>query len=244
MSTYDKVGIMQPYLFPYLGYFQLIQATDKWVVFDDIQFSKKSWVNRNRILHPEESKEWQFFTLPLSKYSLGTNINELRINSKIKWKEQFFGKLTHYKNKAPFYNETIAFLQATLSFETESVSDFIAHCLNETCNYLSIPYSPIIFSSMSMSKNNIYDSGDWALQISKYLGASEYINPVAGEKIFNVNKFNDHKIKLTLLTSDLKNYSQKRKDFCSSLSIIDIMMWNNLADIKHMLSLYSLRQVK
>ena len=150
MSNTYKLGIMQPYLFPYLGYFQLIQATDKWVVFDKIQFSKKSWVNRNRILHPEQEKEWQFFTVPLNKFSLGININDLTINEKLNWKDQFFGKLTHYKNKAPFYNETIEFLQQTLSINTDNVSELIAHTLRETCNYLSIPYTPILFSYMAM----------------------------------------------------------------------------------------------
>jgi hypothetical protein len=182
--------------------------------------------------------------VPLNKFSLGTNINELMINSTINWKAQFFGKLSYYKNKAPFYHETIEFLKDTLSIETGSLSELIAHTLSETCNYLSIPYNPILFSSMSMSESNINDPGDWALQISNYLGAFEYINPIAGQKIFDVNKFNDKKIKLTFLTSDLKSYPQKRNDFCSSLSIIDVMMWNDITDIKHMLSQYSLSQVE
>ena len=95
-----KLGIMQPYLFPYVGYFQLMNAVDRWIAFDEIQFIDKGWINRNRILHPDPVKQWQFLTVPLSKRGQFDKICNISIKEELDWRSQIFGKLTMYK-KSP-----------------------------------------------------------------------------------------------------------------------------------------------
>ena len=113
-----RLAIMQPYTFPYIGYFQLINYADKWVVFDDTQYISKGWINRNRILHPESQKEWQYFTVPVKKHSRECRINHVEINDNTDWRTELLGKLTAYKRKAPYYRETKEFVENCISFRS------------------------------------------------------------------------------------------------------------------------------
>lgn len=235
---------MQPYFFPYLGYLQLIQHTDKWIVFDSIQFSSKSWVNRNRILHPEQSKDWQYVTIPLKKHSNLSQINEIDINNNITWQKQILGKLTHYKKIAPFYNQTIEIVKESILPSHTKLNNVLVNSLVNTCDYLEIDFQYSLFSEMNFDDSIITSPGDWALNIAKAHHASEYVNPPSGFKIFNEEAFIKNNIQLSFLTSDLPTYSQSRSPFSVGLSIIDIMMWNSPHDIKLMLNKYRINSYK
>ena len=97
-----KLGIMQPYFFPYLGYFRLLNSVDRWIAFDEVQFIDKGWINRNRILHTNKSKEWQYITLPLYNKSRFDKISEISIDMQQNWRANILGKLTLYQKIAPF----------------------------------------------------------------------------------------------------------------------------------------------
>ena len=127
-----KIGIMQPYAFPYLGYFQLINYVDKWVIFDDIQYISKGWINRNRILHPDLKKEWQYFTVPIKKHSRESRIKDIEINEELEWRDAFLGKLTSYKKKAPFYKETVEFIGDCVNIESSSLVKWLVNTLKST----------------------------------------------------------------------------------------------------------------
>jgi len=184
-----KLAIMQPYTFPYLGYFQLINYVDKWVIFDDTQYISKGWINRNRILHPDEKKEWQYFTVPIKKHHLESKIKDVEINDDLKWRDEFLGKLTSYKKKAPFYAETREFIGDCISFNCSTISEWAEFTLKSTCNYLSIPFDYLIFSKMKINTDNIEHAGQWALEIADAMDADEYVNPHGGYSIFNENEF-------------------------------------------------------
>lgn len=231
-----KLAIMQPYTFPYIGYFQLIKHTDKWVVFDDTQFISKGWINRNRILHPDAKKQWQYFTVPLKKHSLRCKIKNVDINNNIAWRDELLGKLTSYKKKAPFYTKTIEFIYDCISFKSSSLSEWVIYTLKRTCNYLEIPFNFSIFSEMNINIENIKHAGQWALEIAAAMDASEYINPVSGYNIFNENEFRARNIELQFLKPKLTPYVQRRGHFVPGLSIIDIMMWNDKVSISNMLN--------
>jgi len=235
-----RLGIMQPYLFPYLGYFQLIHDVDKWVVFDEVQYISKGWVNRNRILHPDKEKEWQYITVPVEKHSKKDKINQIRINNSISWQEEILGKLTSYKKKAPYYKETINFVSDCIYRENVYLSDFLTSVLESTCEHIGIPFQYSLFSEMDLNIDNIEHAGQWAVEIADVLGANEYINPEGGYKIFREEEFIERDISLRFLQSKLPQYVQRRGGFVSGLSIIDVMMWNNENEIKEMLKEYSL----
>ena len=229
-----KVGIMQPYFFPYLGYYSLIKNTDKWIVFDAVQFIRHGWIERNRILKPVEG--WQYICVPLEKHSRDTVIRDVKIRNTDNWKEKIINQLEHYKKRAPHYNSVIHFLENTFSFQTDSITLLNTHLLGETCNYLGMPFKYEIFSEMNLQMETVNGPGDWALNISKAIGATAYINPPGGIEIFEKNKFESAGINLQFLKMNLKEYDQKRNIFESGLSIIDVMMFNSPQEINGLLN--------
>ena len=229
---------MQPYLFPYLGYYALIKNTDKWIVFDEVQFIRHGWIERNRILKPNDG--WQYISVPLEKHSRDTLIKDVKIKFSEDWKEKIIRQLDHYKKKAPYYKQVIDFLKNTFLFHTDSISLFNTHLLKESCNYIGISFSYEIYSEMNININPINSAGDWALNISKELGASCYINPPGGIELFEKGKFEKAGIDLKFLKINFEEYKQYKSIFESGLSIIDVMMFNSPEEIRQMLNKFEL----
>ena len=181
---------MQPYFFPYIGYFQLMNAVDHWIVFDDIQFIDKGWINRNRILHPNAAKQWQFITIPLSKRGQFDKICDISIKTDINWKSQILGKLSTYKNfKAPYYDQVLKLVEKIFETNEKNLSKFIVRSLRLICNHLNIKSKIQVQSEMDLNIQKPSHPGQWALNISEKLGASEFINPESGNEIFNEKEF-------------------------------------------------------
>ena len=194
-----KVAIMQPYLFPHIGYFQLINYVDRWVVFDDTQYISKGWVNRNRILHPEINKEWQYFTVPVKKHSRDIRIKDIEVNDDIEWREKVLGKLTSYKKKAPYYAETRDFVGNCISYKCSSLSEWLVYTLKYTCDYLNIEFDYAVFSQMEVDTRNVQHAGQWALEIADTMGAREYVNPPGGCDMFKQEEFDARGVDLLFL---------------------------------------------
>lgn len=224
---------MQPYFLPYLGYYSLIKHTDKWIVFDPVQYIRHGWIERNRILKPGEG--WQYIGVPLVKHNRDTLIKDIKIRVAEDWKNKIFRQLDHYK-KAPFYKETIAILNESFAINTDSITALNTHILNITCKYLQIPFTYSIFSEMNINIEPVTDAGEWALHISKALNASEYINPPGGVELFEEEKFKVAGISLKFLQINLHEYSQRRQVFEPGLSIVDVMMFNSAEAINEMLN--------
>lgn len=235
-----KLAIMQPYLFPYIGYFQLINYADQWVVFDDTQYISKGWINRNRILHPDVKKQWQYFTVPLKKHKLKSKISDIEINNNLKWKDEFLGKLTSYKKKAPFYVETVEFIDDCLNFKCSTLSEWVVEILNNTCKHLGIAFNYSIYSQMEFNTDNVVHAGQWAVEIATAMNADEYVNPPGGYSIFNENEFLSRNMRLRFLKPKITPYVQRRGDFVAGLSIVDVMMWNDVDKIHEMLADYEI----
>lgn len=233
-----KIAVMQPYFFPYIGYFSLISATDKWVIFDDIQYIRHGWVNRNRILHPV--KGWQYIIMPLKKHARDTRICNIDISDTINWHNKLIGQLAHYKKKAPYFKETMLIIGKCFEYNESNLSKSNIYYLQTICEYLEIKFDYTIFSEMKLDLKDINHPGDWALEISTRLGAAEYINPYSGKDLFDTDKFSKRNIKLLLLRMKPYYYSQKREEFIQDLSIIDLMMWNSKEEIKSMFNMYEL----
>ena len=223
---------MQPYFFPYIGYFQLIANTDQFIFFDIVQYNKKSWMNRNRILHPSKPDDFQYISVPIAKHNKGSLIKDVDISHDEKWQNKILGQLTVYKKlKAPFYNEVNQIVREILSKECNTLLDLSIESTRTICDYIGIEFNYEIASRINFDKSSISQPGDWALEISKHKKASEYINPPSGYDIFDENKFLDNNIKLSFLKSSLSPYSQSwRKNFKSGLSVLDLIMFNAIED--------------
>ena len=227
-----KLAIMQPYFFPYIGYFQLMSIVDHWVVFDDIQFIDKGWVNRNRILHPDIKKEWQYITVPLSKRRQFDKICDIEINARVNWRDQIMGKLTSYKRKAPHYNQTVDFLGDCFETSETNLSRFLVTLLKKSADLLEIDTKLTVQSEMGLELGEIEHPGQWALRICEKMNASEYINPYGGAGLFEEQEYEDVGIKIRFHRPLLREYSQRRDGFVPGLSLIDVLMWNSISEIR------------
>lgn len=226
-----KLAIMQPYFFPYIGYFQLMNIVDTWVVFDEIQYIDKGWINRNRILHPDIEKEWQYMTVPVKKRGRLDRICDISINMDETWQDQILGKLTSYKRKAPNYRETLRFVSDCFDSNETNLSKYLTSTLKATAKALQIKTNILVQSEMNLDLGVIKHPGQWALRISEHMNASEYINPHGGTNIFKEDEFKRSGIKLRFIRPQLEKYIQRRGTFVPGLSIIDVMMWNNFDDV-------------
>lgn len=236
-----KIGIMQPYFFPYIGYLSLIKNTDKFILFDIVQFIRHGWIERNRILKPDNG--WQYIDVPLEKHSHDTKITDIKINNSENWKGKILAQLTHYKKKAPFYYKTIDIVKQSLEIETDSIVKLNANALSCVFSYLQLPFNYEIFSEMNLKIEAANAPDEWALNICKALGnIDEYWNPIGGKEFFDKNKYEENNIKLYFQNVNLKPYKQKQNvnDFEPGLSIIDVMMFNSPEEIKEMLNDYEL----
>jgi len=225
-----KLGIMQPYFFPYLGYFDVINCTDRWIVFDTPQYIRHGWVNRNRILHPHQG--WQYIIAPLQKHDLTATIDTIRVMPDAKWRQKILGQVQHYKKRAPFFLKTHQLLEDCLVNEETSLVNLNTSILAKVCSHLNIKFKYELFSGMKLHLGNIEGPGDWALRISEALGASEYVNPPGGAAIFNPAQFDAARVKLTLRELPPLEYCCQGYEFIPQLSIIDLLMWNTPERIK------------
>ena len=230
---------MQPYFFPYLGYFQLIHATDRFILFDDVQYIRRGWINRNRILKPEAGN--QYMTMSIAEHSRDTLIKNIKINDNGEWKLKIIRQLEHYKKKAPFYNQTMQLITECFENEETNITLFNAQCLKAVCDYIGIEHSIEISSNMNFDYSNVNDAGEWALRISEQLGAREYVNPFGGIDLFDRDKFSKSGIKLNFIYPKLLEYNQRRNSFEVGLSIIDIMMNVSVDGIQEHLKMFELK---
>jgi hypothetical protein len=225
-----KLGIMQPYFFPYIGYFDLINRTDEWIVFDTVQYIRHGWVNRNRILHPTNG--WQYIIVPLEKHHRETAIRDIRINSAMDWSGRIVGQLQHYRGRAPFCRETEALVRSAIDPSERSLVRQNVKALCAVCSYLSIPFRYRILSEMNIDLGLVDSPGDWALRICVALGATEYLNPPGGEELFDQEAFSAHGIRLLIQESAEFHYTCAPYEFTPALSILDAIMWNEPASIR------------
>jgi len=217
-----NLGIMQPYFFPYIGYFSLIKATDKWVVFDKVQYIRHGWVNRNRILHPTEG--WQYIIAPLKKHERAARISQVELVDGDQWRKRILGQLEHYRKTAPFFRETFDLVSDCLNSENKSLAKLNVHSLSRICEYLGVVFDYDVFSESNMALGEVDDPGLWALRISQHYRANSYINPAGGKELFDPQAFKKAGIALQFLKPAAVAYDQRRENFVPSLSIIDMLM--------------------
>lgn len=231
-----RLAIMQPYLFPYLGYFQLINSVDIFVVHDDVQHIKGGWINRNKILLNGDE---YLFSLPVKKDSSLLNINK-RYYADDNGKESYkiLRIIQNAYQKAPFFNAVYCLIKEVFSFDDLNISNFNGNQLILICKYLRIE-TPIVFSS-DLKKNNGLKAERRVLNINKVLKSDHYINPIGGIELYNKDLFAENGVKLSFLNPLPRPYCQFKNNFISGLSIIDVMMFNSIPEIVDMLNDYEL----
>ena len=229
-----KVALMQPYFFPYLGYYQLINSVDEFVIFDNAQYVRRSWMNRNRILN--EHKESSFMTVPVSKAPRETKIKDIVIKNHENWQEKIFRKLLIYKN-APYYPQVVEFLNDCFLNRHTNLSELNTILLKKTCRLLNIKTNITILSERLPAIQSANMADEWGIKVSKALNATTYINAIGGRDIYCQQKYQDHGLVIKFIKPNLFSYKQFDRNFVPGLSIIDVMMFNDVNAIKEMLEM-------
>jgi hypothetical protein len=216
---------MQPYFFPYLGHFALIAAVDEWIVFDVTQYTPKTWMNRNRILHPKEG--WQYVTVPLANSSTSIRTHEARVLNLEEAKTNLLGKLSTFRKYAPFHAEVRQLVREAFERATnDSLCALNLSALQVVCEYLGLPFSWRICSELNLAFPDRMGPGDWAPFICQALGATEYVNPVGGRELFDSASFARIGVSLRFAAFDEFTYDPAPYRYEPQLSIIDVLLWN------------------
>ena len=229
---------MQPYLFPYIGYFQLVAAVNKFVIYDDVNFIKGGWINRNNVLINKKSN---LFTVPLNKASSNTLINETKINLKFYniWKVKFLRSLEQSYKKSPYFTEVYNLIENVLEInENDLISELAVNSIKNVSDYLQLDTE---ICKTSENYNNKTKSGqERVLDICGIEKASHYINPIGGIELYSKNTFKENGIALNFIKSKPIIYSQFDNDFSPWLSIIDVLMFNSISEVNVMVNQYEL----
>jgi hypothetical protein len=229
-----KVGIMQPYFLPYIGYFQLIASVDKFVIYDHIKYTKKGWINRNRMLQNGTDK---IFSIPLAKASDRLDIVEREISSEFcrhKLLSQFRGCYL----KAPYFEDVWPLIESIVSFQDENLFRYIQNSIVLICDYLDIDTEIIVSSSVAADHDLL--SQDRVLSICEAMNANTYVNPIGGLDLYSTDEFASKGYELKFINTNTIEYAQFGDDFVPWLSILDILMFNSKSRLKHIINSYVL----
>jgi hypothetical protein len=227
-----KLAIMQPYLFPYIGYFQLLREVDAFVVFDDVNFIKGGWINRNSILVQNKKKR---ITLPLQGGSPNKLINQVLTGGK---NGKFLKTIQQEYSKAPQFSSVFAMIEEIVSNEETNLAHFLYDSLRRLSEYLDL--HPKWYVSSSLKKNNSLRGQSKVIAICEELGATHYINLPGGKTLYDKAIFSKCGLKLSFIQPKPISYTQFGDEFVPNLSIIDVLMFNDLAQCSHMLCEYDL----
>lgn len=226
------LAIMQPYFFPYLGYFQLARSVDTFVLYDDVQFVKRSWINRNFILSREDKER---ITLNVKGGSQNRLINQVGVGEN---KSKILETIRWKYSKAPYFKMAYPVVEEAIALDEPNLAMFLGYGVERICSYLGI--RPAWHWSSDLEKDPSLKGKDKILDICQRLGANHYINLPGGRHLYDRNEFEGQGIKLSFIEPGNLRYEQYGERFVPNLSVIDAMMFNNPEQLAYMLSDYSL----
>ena len=230
-----RLGIMQPYFLPYIGYWQLLNAVDKYIIYDDVNYIKGGWINRNRILINKEAK---YFTIKLNGASPNKLINEVEVSTDKIYKKKMLKTVEESYKKAPFFDRVFPIVEEIIENEEENLAKYLKYSIEKICNYLEIKTELLL--SSELEKDNSLRGKDKVISICKKMGATEYYNAIGGQELYSFEEFKENGIELKFLKTEEIIYKQFNNEFIANLSILDILMFNSKEIIKEFLNNYNL----
>ncbi|MNJ15801.1 WbqC-like protein family protein [compost metagenome] len=225
-----KLAIMQPYFLPYIGYFQLIASVDKFVVYDNIKYTKKGWINRNRML---KSGTDTTFSLALKNDSDSLDIRARALAENFN-REKLLNQFSGAYRKAPYFEQTFPVLEEIVHHDDDNLFRYLHHSIVRLCGHLSINTDIQISSSVPVDHD--LKGADKVMALCNALGASTYINSIGGTELYDRHTFQTSNLTLRFLRSQPFQYRQFDAAFVPWLSIVDVMMFNPLPHINAVIS--------
>jgi hypothetical protein len=228
------LGIMQPYFLPYIGYWQLIRAVDLFVIYDNIEYTKKGWINRNRFL---QNGGVAYFTVPLKKGSDYVHVRERFISDTFD-RRKVLNQIKAAYQKAPLYNTAFPIFSTIIENKNLNLFDFIYFSVMQVCKYLQI--NTKIVKSSDIAIDHKLKADIKVITICKCLQGNEYINPIGGIDLYSKDLFKQNGINLNFIKPNEIRYKQYNNEFIPWLSILDVMMFNSKDEIHRMLDDFKL----
>ena len=225
---------MQPYFFPYLGYWQLLAAVDKYVVYDDVNYIKGGWIARNNILLNGQK---HLITLPLENPSSFKKINEIAITGNMKAREKLVRTIQNAYVKAPYYADVMPWVE-DLILHSATIAELNTQSILKVCDYLGIDTQIIV--SSELNKDNELKGQDKVIHIVKKLGGDAYYNAIGGRELYDKGQFAAEGIQLSFLKAGDISYQQFGNESVAGLSIIDVLMFNSVEEARGLLSRFEL----
>lgn len=227
-----KIGIMQPYFFPYIGYWQLMQAVDTYVIADDLNYIKNGFINKNSILLDNRP-----FKISLQLFGASQNklINEIEVGEN---GAKLLSTIKNAYKKAPYFKDVFPLIEKILLNPEKNLAKFLGFSLQEVAEYMEIDVK-FLYSS-EIDKDNSLKFDERIYDICHRLKGDHYINAIGGQKLYSKEKFAEQGLKLSFIKTHDIRYRQFQEEFIPNLSVIDVMMFNSKADLKKMLDDYEL----
>jgi hypothetical protein len=225
-----KLGIMQPYFLPYIGYFQLINAVDVFVIYDNIEYTKKGWINRNRFLRNGQDV---LFTIPLRKDSDFLNIKDRYLATNFD-RQKLIAQLRSAYIRSPEYKNVMPLIENCILYANENLFEYIFYSVKSVCTYLNIETKFYISSQIDI--NHELKGQEKVIELCKKNHASVYINAIGGQELYFKEIFKNNQIELKFIKSNMIEYPQLKNTFVPWLSIIDVMMFNSKEKINDYLN--------
>ena len=254
-----KLAIMQPYFFPYIGYFQLIAAVDKFILYSHVNYIKKGWINRNRLLRVHEAPF--YITVPLMNASSFDPIYTIRICNSSQWKRKMLRDIYFNYRRSPYFEQVMLMVENLFCTEVEYLSEFNVLTIGDICSFLDIQTSLITdrpyFSGLEESlqapdsvlninfrteRQLIDQKAIRIIRICELEGAESYINPIGGQALYNRQVFLQNGVELSFVQTGPYIYQQNARQFFQHLSIIDVLMNCGKEGTKQLLEKYTLIQ--
>jgi len=217
---------MQPYFLPYIGYFQLIRSVDQFVIYDNIKYTKKGWINRNRFLRNGEDK---MFSIALESGSDSLEVSQ-RLIARSFDREKLVRQFASAYGKAPFFKLAFPVVEQLVCNDSSNLFAYIFSSVKSVCSYLGIETEIVVSSSQNI--DHTLSGKERVIAICKYASATHYINSIGGQELYDRNEFQSHGLALNFLKSRPFVYPQFGSDFVPWLSIIDVMMFSPVEDIQ------------
>lgn len=224
-----RIAIMQPYFFPYIGYFQLIRAVDLFIVYDNIKYTKKGWINRNQMLVNGKA---EIFTIPLKSDSDSLDIGERKLSEDFD-REKLLKKILGAYRRAPNFAKTFHLVEEIVRCADPNLFHYLHHSLHRICEHLEI--STQIKVSSEVPIDHSLKSQEKVLALCRAVGATSYVNAIGGLGLYAQQEFLKNGVDLKFIRSNPFEYAQFGEPFVPWLSIIDVMMFNLNPVIKHLI---------
>ena len=225
-----KVAIMQPYFFPYIGYFQLIDSVDLFVIYDNIKYTKRGWINRNRILQHGQPA---VISLPLKNDSDALDVVDRQLAAEFS-RLKLLNKIAEAYRKAPYFEQALPVVERIVNHDERNLFRFLHHSIVETCRYLGIETEIAIASAFPIDAS--LKGQDKVIALCERAGADVYVNAIGGVELYSAEAFRSAGLELKFIRSGPFEYRQFGETFVPSLSIVDVMMFNPLEVIRRCLA--------